>query len=389
MNRDNSFQMWGERGLIATFFADLYQLDNKVEVQNILKMAGISEEQSESQVTPEKIHSIIEPDFGNAGFGHPDAIFSVDYANKRIVVIVEAKRENFAKACRPSSQRGEGNFNWTLNGQLELDFCLAMALSEFTNGDTKLIEPNWILGTPYNKERGGKLRYVKNFNVLQDVVKHFSSEKFEQYRWLVITTDKENPLDSVGKNLLPELFMPEFSGIRMNITNCWEKYRGRFGWLNYENMMRFIERIQEQLPIGSFFLPTYEINKGNLQKPTSEIKKKPSTIEEPKIEDLNEVFKKIIALFHGCEVVTCSRTTSIKKSGKTIAKLKRQTQGVFVGVRLDIIRNNEVPEAWYSGETLLETISVQGVKFRGIEVLSGSENWADAQSLVRGFLKRL
>jgi len=264
MAGNSTFRMWGERGLIATFFADLHQLDDICEVTNFLQMAGFSQEHIESQQTPEKVQFIIEPDFGNKGFGHPDAILGIKYSDRYIVLIVEAKRTVYEKACRPVSCRGQKGFNSTLNGQLELDFCLAMALSLYKQDNTKLEEPGWILNTPYNEDRKGSLRYVKKPNVLKELVGPFSGKSFRQYYYLIITTDMENPLNNADKNLLPQLFLQKSIGeIETEIRNVWSEYRKQFGWLNYEKMKQFIHRIKERLPVESLFLPTYEMNMGS------------------------------------------------------------------------------------------------------------------------------
>jgi hypothetical protein len=255
--------MWGERGLIATFFADLHQLDDMAEVQSFLKMAGLFQEQAESHGTPEKIYSIIEPDFGNKGFGHPDAILGIKYSDRYIVVIVEAKRVNFEKACWTSSRRGEDKFNSKLNGQLELDYRLAMAFSKFKKGDSDLTEPEWVLATDYKDNLKGRPRSLQKPNVLKDVVSLFSGEEFDQYYYLVITTDEANPLDTVDKTFLPQLFNPHLAGNNLTFPNCWMEFRKQFGWLNYDKMKQFIHRIKDRLPIESLFLPTYEMNMGS------------------------------------------------------------------------------------------------------------------------------
>jgi len=107
MNKDISFGMWGERGLVATFFADLYQkakIGHMEIINDFLNTAEFPDLPAKSTEPPDEVHFIIEPDFANTGFGHPDAIFSVVYASNRIVVIVEAKRVNFEKACWTSSR---------------------------------------------------------------------------------------------------------------------------------------------------------------------------------------------------------------------------------------------------------------------------------------------
>jgi len=263
MSKNISFGMWGERGLVATFFMDLCQLSDLAAVKDFLEMAQYSESPAKNAGVPEQFTCIIEPDFGNKGFGHPDAILGINHSDRHIVIILEAKRTVYEKACRPVSCRGQKGFNSTLNGQLELDFCLAMALSQYKDGSTKLIEPGWVLNTPYNEDRKGNLRYVKNPNVLRQLAAPLSGKDLSQYYYLIITTDMENPLTTASENLLPQVFTPELSGISMSFRNVWAEYRKQFGWLNYDKVKQFIHRIQDRLPLESLFLPTYKMNEGS------------------------------------------------------------------------------------------------------------------------------
>jgi len=263
----STFSMWGERGLIATFFADLNQLAEPETINNFLQIVEFPERPMISSLSPVAIHYIIEPDFANTGFGHPDAVIALEYRDSRAVIIVEAKRTDLASACAPSSQRGQkdSKFNSTLNGQLELDYCLAMALSEHHEGDTELVEPEWVLSSPYKNERKGKLRRLKNRAVLEDVVSLIGGVPLDRYYFLVITNDEQNPFLRVSDDILPELFKPELSGLRLSFTNCWSEYRRRFGWLNYAKMQTFIDSVQNRLAMGSLFLQSLNINQRNMK----------------------------------------------------------------------------------------------------------------------------
>ena len=262
---NSTFSMWGERGLIATFFADLNQLAEPETINNFLQIAEFPERPMISSLSPIAIHYIIEPDFANTGFGHPDAVIALEYWDSHAVIIVEAKRTDLANACVPCSQRGQQGFNSTLNGQLELDYCLAMALSEYHEGATELVEPEWVLSSPYKNDRKGMLRRLKNPVVLEDVVSLIGGIPLDQYYFLVITNDEQNPFPCVSDDYLPELFKPKLSGIRLSFTNCWSEYRRRFGWLNYTKMHTFIGSIQSRLPQGSLFLQSLSINQRNMK----------------------------------------------------------------------------------------------------------------------------
>lgn len=263
MNKNISFKMWGERGLVGTFFADIYQLSDLRAVNNILQTAQFPEAQMKNNQPPEEFHAIIEPDFSE--FGRPDAILNVKYEDQRAVIIVEAKRTDFKSSC--NKRRGDDGYNSTMKGQLELDYRLAMALSKFRKGDSELAEPEWVLATDYKGNLKGKPRRLQKSNVLRDVASLFSGEEFGHYYYLVITTDEANPLDKPGETFLPELFKPESSGITLTFSNCWREFRKQFGWLNYKTMKEFIDGVQDRLPLDSLFLTTYDLNKGNLNVP--------------------------------------------------------------------------------------------------------------------------
>jgi hypothetical protein len=92
---DSGFFMWGERGLVATFFADLHLWDDAEAFDAFLAIVQI-----DSPLFPRrasKMTCIIEPDFGNAGFGHPDAVLRVETEDNSSVIIIEAKRHLYGE----------------------------------------------------------------------------------------------------------------------------------------------------------------------------------------------------------------------------------------------------------------------------------------------------
>ncbi len=76
----------------------------------------------------------------------------VENGENRFVIILEANRGCYLNACKPVASRGilRSGYNSSLNGQLELDFALVLALGNFDENDPELIEPEWILETPYS-----------------------------------------------------------------------------------------------------------------------------------------------------------------------------------------------------------------------------------------------
>lgn len=265
MDGTSRLLMWGERGLIATFFADLCQIDSEDVFNEFLSIVDFPKPIEAQAATPKSIDYIIEPDFGNRGFGHPDAVLAAEYDTAaRAVFIVEAKRVGYARACWPKTKRATRGFNSTLNGQLELDYCLALALSCFKDGDRQLIEPGWIPSSRY--ERGGKgtRRSLKNRAVLDAVVSKLYGAPLERYYYIVIINEEENPLDKVNEVYLPELYKPEGSGVDLSFKDCWPEMRPRFGWLNYQKMHDFIQANKADMRLDSLFLESFEINRDNM-----------------------------------------------------------------------------------------------------------------------------
>jgi hypothetical protein len=260
-----NFYMWGERGLIATFFADLSQMDNR-DIVKLLNTIVFNNLLNIPHEDVEDIDIIIEPDFGNAGFGHPDAVIAVQLkSNQRIVFILEAKQTTFERACKFNKTRADSGFNSTLTGQLELNYCLTLALVQYKDEtyNTPLKEPYLSDNHPYKDERqsktnvkkNGGIRQLKDKNVLEKVVAKLCGAPIYNYYHIVVTTDSDNPLNSNNlckdsQCLLPQLFNKEGQ-------NCWDDIlRTHIGWINYQMMEEFLIS-----KMTSFFLKTRKINK--------------------------------------------------------------------------------------------------------------------------------
>ena len=266
MTYEKYFYYWGERGLVTTFFMDLIQSKNP---NCILGFISLIEFKNPVIIKPEEIKRfdiIVEPDFANTGFGHPDTIFSISFSNnKKYVFILEAKRGTYLKACKDKSARGSEGYNSSLNGQLELNYCLTKALEKFRAGDNILIEPEWILETPYKNERKGNLRCLKRSSIIKNVVSKFASEPIENYFHIILTNDNENPLDNTEKRYLPELFVKTTVNGKLDIYNCWNLLKKKqFGWLNFKKLVQYIKQNEKDFVFNSFFIRTYDLNKTGL-----------------------------------------------------------------------------------------------------------------------------
>lgn len=256
----SEFLMWGERGLMATFFADLHLASSLDAIGDFLRMVEIGSPRFPRQA--DSVIWLIEPDFGNRGFGHPDAILRIESGAQSFVLIIEAKRTPYVKATMPAAQRDVPGFNSSINGQVELNYVLAICLPSFKPVDTELIEPDWISRTPYSSERKGLRRHLRNQVVLRKVVDRFAGLPSEHYFHIVLTTDESNPFsDAAARPLLPQLYRAHSPH-----TDAWDELSCQFGWFNYTGMKRLVIALRDTGGLGgtSLFLDSYELNGPNM-----------------------------------------------------------------------------------------------------------------------------
>jgi hypothetical protein len=159
-------------------------------------------------------------------------------------------------------QRLVAGYNSSLNGQLELNHCLALALSEYREGILTLSEPAWVLHSPYAIERRGRLRSLKNRVVIEEVAKPFSGLPFRSYYHLLITTDESNPLDKPSNEVAcPELYHPDYP-----FQNCWKDLRSQYGWISWDAIASIVRNLSSNEKLREpLFLATFEPNRRNFK----------------------------------------------------------------------------------------------------------------------------
>lgn len=203
---------------------------------------------------------LIEPDFSNKGFGHPDAVVRLQRADgTTCVLLVEAKRASWADASVSANLRGMSGYNSKLNGQIELNHRLAMALADYREGGPELTEPEWVQHTPYHKD---VRRVLKNPAVLHRVVTPLSGLDVRRYYHLCITSDSVNPLRRGDlSTLMPEMYHQDYS-----FKNAWPEFKAQFGWINWNRLSGVVMAIHEsgRLPHASYFLSTLALNQANM-----------------------------------------------------------------------------------------------------------------------------
>ena len=263
MTSTRSLTLWGERGLVTSLFTDLHLASDMEPWERLLNCCTFPDNQWSGQ-RPRSISVVVEPDFSNTGFGHPDAIFKVTFESGSVVVfIVEAKRLPYNKSCSLPSGRGGAGFNSSLNGQLELNHCLALALQSYKDSEPELVEPEWILHTPYGLERRGRRRALKNRAVIEQVAAPFSALAFRSYFHLVISPDQSDPLSAEeNASVWPQTYHPEYP-----FQNCWRNIRPQFGWVPWAGIIKLMRTLEAEGKLSgpSMFLQSYAGNTKNFK----------------------------------------------------------------------------------------------------------------------------
>ena len=241
--------MWGERGLVATFFAELGD-DAIPRWQQFLLEIGFPYANEISDVW-----CVVEPDFGTRGFGKPDVVARISIGNglPDFVLLMEAKRDSYRSSTYPADQRDRAGFNSGANGQIELNHRLAMALSRFQDGDDCLTEEGWIRDSVY-VQQNGQLQRLSDFVVLDQVVSRIAGLSIEQYIHVLIDTSPVHPFDDSvdDKDRQPAIYNGPI--------NCWDEFVAtRFYWVTWDVLHKLAEKHS-----WSRFLATYELNKSKL-----------------------------------------------------------------------------------------------------------------------------
>jgi hypothetical protein len=248
--------------MVAAMLVDFHRGSRTQKWESFLETCSYHSSPSGCGIS--SVSAVVEPDFSNQGFGHPDGLIKFELNDGTCsVVILEAKRLAYGKVCAPPATRGGAGYNSFLNGQLELNHCLALALSDHKGEGLELREPDWIVHSPYNSDRRNKVRSLKNQAVIEQVVRPFSGLPFRSYFHLVITTDTSNPFDNpANQDFWPELYHPDYP-----YQNCWKELRSQFGWVSWDSVESTTERFASGTSDteGSIFLPTLEANRRNFK----------------------------------------------------------------------------------------------------------------------------
>lgn len=242
--------MWGERGLVSTFFADLGDDAAPLWTQ-FLSLIGFH---LAGEI--KNVWCVVEPDFGSRGFGKPDVIAKIEFENETIsdfVFVMEAKRDSYRLTSIPCANQFDQGFNSSANGQIELNHRLAMCLALFHQGDSCLTESNWISDSIYTGP-DDNLRRLSDLVVLEKLVEKVCGLPIENYIHVLIDESPGNPLvdPGISDDRKPRIY--DQTG------NCRDDFvANRFLWVAWSQLHEFA--IEKQM---ARFLASYELNKEKL-----------------------------------------------------------------------------------------------------------------------------
>jgi hypothetical protein len=195
-----------------------------------------------------RAHVVVEPSFGSQGFGRPDAVALVQFdTQQRFVIFFEAKLGAYEEAVKKPVDRSTKGFNSSINGQLELNHRLALALERWSS-PAVLEEQQWVLSTPY---RATKIRKVIKREVLDTLLAPIARLPSASYLHVILTADSNNPFDDPKiAAYMPKIFLPDLT------DDQWGTERRRFGWVGLSKLLELTQAWQSREE-SSLFLDTW------------------------------------------------------------------------------------------------------------------------------------
>jgi hypothetical protein len=223
--------LWGERGLVSSFFLDVSATTSFERWDAFLELIRFP---APGRVTA--AWSVVEPDFGNKGFGHPDCVARLAFDGGAVaVLLLEAKLTTYHKMSWSSSKRLRKQFNSKLNGQIELNHRLALALQGYAEGQGELREPDWVVGTGYVTPND-RPRVLKDESVRRLVAAELAGRAADEYHHVIMTTDVDAPAPEAERR--PLIVVQDEAG---PVPLPWERFTPRFHHCSWEKMRRLAE----------------------------------------------------------------------------------------------------------------------------------------------------
>ena len=221
--------LWGERGLITAFFLDVSAVPSLERWEGFLDL--IKFQRDGAALTD--VWCVVEPDFGRKGFGQPDVVARLTFQSGTVaVLLMEAKLKTYRQSSWPSGRRAWKKFNSTLNGQIELNHRLALALERHRGGEgVQLIEPGWIVGTDYVTPNG-QPRSLKDAAAVR-LAAELAGRSADEFHHVIITTDDSHPAGELAEDYRPLIIVGQDGS---TAALPWDSFKPRLLHCNWKGL---------------------------------------------------------------------------------------------------------------------------------------------------------
>jgi hypothetical protein len=221
--------LWGERGLVTAFFLDVSVVPSFERWERFLDLIGLQRQ----EVALASVWCVVEPDFGRKGFGNPDVVARLTFNYGKVaVLLMEAKLKTYRQSSWPSNRRARKQFNSKLNGQIELNHRLALALEGHRGGENaELVEPGWLVGTDYVTPNG-QPRSLKDVAAVR-LATELAGRSVDEFYHVIITTDGGRPADYIAEDRRPLVIVRQGAG---TAALSWESFTSRLLHCNWAGL---------------------------------------------------------------------------------------------------------------------------------------------------------
>ena len=227
----DNLHFYGERGIVNGLVLDIKDdLELGKAVINSISWCDHSDTDWISNI--QDIQYFVEPGFSK--FGQPDLIMICTLSDRtKRYLIIEVKATPYAGSAMPNSKgMGQKGYNSSINGQLSLDYRLALALNDY-KGEGILQESESIFEA-YREALGDYNpgpRKAGKFELIEWIVKpYFKDLQSNNTYFIAMTRDMDdNPLNNVDDDFKPKVL--DSGG-----NDCWAEYAPQFGFLSLQKL---------------------------------------------------------------------------------------------------------------------------------------------------------
>ena len=318
----DNLHFYGERGIVNGLVLDIKD-DLELGKKVIKKISWCDHSNKDWISNIDEIQYFVEPGFSK--FGQPDLIMICTLSDDtKRYLIIEAKATPYAGSAMSNTKgMAQKGYNSSINGQLSLDYRLALALNDY-KGEGILQELESVF-KGYQKALGdynpGPRKACKAELIKLIVKPYFLGLQLNNTYFIAMTRDMgENPLNVVDDDFKPKVL--DSGG-----NDCWAEYAPQFGFLSLQKLGLMVLNFDN---FGGYFTKGCRVHIGEWEEVIDPKKFKGKWLvlinfkkfDEDWINCVDAVAKCIkIGTPNSVEIIKYNGSYSFKIKGKTIGKL--------------------------------------------------------------------